>query len=385
MHQVNFSIRHADLSEPILITQPKDLEELAKSLAQEPIIAVDTESNSLYVYRERVCLIQFSTPYADYLVDPLALKNLSSLASIFANPHIEKVFHAAEYDLICMKRDFGFSFANLFDTMITMRILGKKEIGLGTILENEFSVTQDKRLQRANWGQRPLPPQLLAYARLDSHYLIPLRHRLLTELKANDLWALALEDFNRLCHGNEHNHNNHENEVCWRINGSSELTPRQATILQEVCLYRDQVARAVDRPLFKVFNNKLLLSIAAANPTSLDDLKKLPGINQSQVRRHGKAILQAVQRGLQAPIASPHRSPRPNEQYMARLEALRQWRKKTARQMGVESDIVLPRDLLYAITERNPRREEALAKVMHDVPWRLEHFGKQILEVIRKC
>jgi ribonuclease D len=70
---------------------------------------------------------------------------------------------------------------------------------------------------------------------------------------------------------------------------------------------------------------------------------------------------------------------------MARLEALRQWRKKTARQMGVDSDIVLPRDLLHAITERNPRREEALAKVMHDVPWRLEHFGGQILEVIRKC
>ena len=51
-------------------------------LRGETILAVDTESNSLYAYRERVCLIQFSTLQDDYLVDPLALDDLSALAPV---------------------------------------------------------------------------------------------------------------------------------------------------------------------------------------------------------------------------------------------------------------------------------------------------------------
>ena len=81
-------------------------------------LAVDTKSNGLYAYQEQVCLLQFSTSDTDYLVDPLALFDLSGLEPIFEDPGIEKIFHAAEYDILCLKRDFGFHFANLFDTML---------------------------------------------------------------------------------------------------------------------------------------------------------------------------------------------------------------------------------------------------------------------------
>ncbi|MCK5316193.1 MAG: hypothetical protein KAJ53_13760, partial [Anaerolineales bacterium] len=101
----------ANLPAPIFIARPAALQRLANSLIEEPIIAVDTESNSLYAYQEQVCLIQFSTPKKDFLVDPLSLKDLSPLAELFRSPKVEKVFHAAEYDLICLKRDFGFEFA----------------------------------------------------------------------------------------------------------------------------------------------------------------------------------------------------------------------------------------------------------------------------------
>ena len=77
----------------------------------------------------------------------------------------------------------GLEVANLFDTMIAGRILGRNEIGLGSMLEAELGVTLDKRYQRANWGQRPLPEHLIDYARLDTHYLIPLRDRLQAELE----------------------------------------------------------------------------------------------------------------------------------------------------------------------------------------------------------
>ena len=128
------------LPTPILITRQSALKQMVEGFLSEPILAVDTESNSLFAYQEQVCLIQFSTPRDDFLVDPLALDDLSPLESLFADPKIEKIFHAAEYDLITLKRDYNFSFDNLFDTMIAARILGWEEFGLGSILKVEFNV-----------------------------------------------------------------------------------------------------------------------------------------------------------------------------------------------------------------------------------------------------
>src|SRR5476651_2107398 len=103
------------LPPPILVADEDSLGRLVRDLAAHPVVAVDTESNSLHAYRERVCLIQFSTPVADYIVDPIKLADLSALAPLFANPDQQKVFHAAEYDLVCLKRDYHFQFANIFD------------------------------------------------------------------------------------------------------------------------------------------------------------------------------------------------------------------------------------------------------------------------------
>lgn len=373
----------ANLPAPIFIARPAALQRLANSLIEEPIIAVDTESNSLYAYQEQVCLIQFSTPKKDFLVDPLSLKDLSPLAELFRSPKVEKVFHAAEYDLICLKRDFGFEFANLFDTMVAARILGREGVGLGSLLEEEFGVHLEKRYQRANWGKRPIPAHLLAYAQLDTHYLTSLRHRLRGELKENDLWRLANEDFTRMLSVDERVTGNKKQD-CWRINGAGELDSQRAAVLKELYQYRDQAARKINRPLFKVIGDRTLLAIAADCPRSLEQLEEIPGMSQRQVERHGEELLSAVERGLQAkPIHKP-RSPRPDEQFMSRLEALRAWRKSAAREMGVKSDIVLPRDLLYAIAERDPHLQDELAALMRDNPWRLEHFGGQILYVLAK-
>jgi ribonuclease D len=367
-----------------LITRPEDLQRLASRLLGEPVVGVDTESNSLYAYREQVCLIQVSTRQADYLVDPLGLEDLTPLAPLLSNTGIEKVFHAAEYDLICLRRDYGFECANVFDTMAAARILGRKEIGLGSMLEAEFGVRLDKRQQRANWGQRPLPANLLDYARLDTHYLIDLRDRLKTELEQRGLMPLAREDFERMCASKANGSPDMDDKQpdCWRISGSHDLKPQQAAVLLELCRYRDQVARSLDRPLFKVMNDQTLLAIAEQAPQSMSELSRLPGMSAIQLRRHGRHLLEAVQRGLRAKPLHPPRSRRPDEGFIRRLEGLREWRKQTALEMGVMSDVVLPRDLMLSLAEQNPNQPEALKQVMSDVPWRLEHFGSQILDLL---
>src|SRR5262245_9200776 len=131
------------LPPPILVADDDSLGRLAGALASCPVVAVDTESNSLHAYREQVCLIQFSIPTADYIVDPIALPNVTPLAPFFANPEQQKVFHGAEYDLLCLRRDYGFAFTNVFDTMSAARTLGWPQVGLAATLDTQFGVTMN--------------------------------------------------------------------------------------------------------------------------------------------------------------------------------------------------------------------------------------------------
>jgi len=375
------------LSNPNLITKNAALEKLAAELLGEQVVAVDTESNSLYAYKERVCLIQFSTRTADFLVDPLAFDNLAPLQPLFGNNGIEKVFHAAEYDLICLKRDFGFKFSNLFDTMVAAGILGYPALGLGSLLMEEFGVKTNKRYQRANWGERPLPAYLKQYAQQDTHYLIPLRDRLRESLRKRDLWNLAREDFDRMCKvKTPKNGSLAQGDVkkgFWRIHGAYDLDPQNAAILFELCKYRDKVAKSENRPLFKVLSDQTLLSIAQQTPLELKGFNEIPGMSERQVRIHGRHLLHAVRRGLSCGPLYPPKRQKPNGRYLNRVDMLKRWRKASAGKMGVNPDVVLPRDLLNSVAKKNPSCKEELAEVFEAVPWRMEHFGDQIIAVLK--
>ena len=183
----------SDLLPPLLVADEEALGGLIRLLATHPLVAVDTESNSLHAYRERVCVIQFSTPDADYIVDPIRLRDLSGLGPLFANPDQQKIFHAAEYDIVCLKRDYHFEVRNIFDTMSAARTLGWPKVGLADILATHFDVTMNKKYQRADWKRRPLTPEQLDYARLDTHYLLSLREKQLAALTTSGSRAEAQE------------------------------------------------------------------------------------------------------------------------------------------------------------------------------------------------
>lgn len=370
------------LSPPLWIDTVAGLRTMVADLSAQASIAVDTESNSLHAYREQVCLLQFSTPENDYLVDPLALADLSLLGPVFANPRIEKVFHAAEYDLICLSRDFDFQFTNLFDTMQAARILGYHAVGLDSLLAAKFGVGMSKRHQKADWASRPLSRDLIHYARLDTHYLLRLRHLLQSELEARGLWMLAEEDFRRACQINGPRRK--ATIPAWeRLAGQHDLTPRQLTILSTLCACRERIAERMDRPIFRVMSDAQLVELARAAPLGEFDLFQ-SSLSSRQIRLWGSEILRAVRRGLGAPPVKRRPATGRDEAFLARLEALKNWRKRVARSMGVESDIVLPRAYVYSLAEKAPCTAQELAALLGESPWRLERFGAQILAVLQK-
>jgi len=367
----------------VWVDHPQKLREVTEELSAQDIVAVDTESNSLYAYQEQVCLIQFSTHEKDILVDALALPDLSLLGPIFHSDKIMKVFHAAEYDLICLFRDYGFQFNFLFDTMIAARILGYQKIGLGSLLEKYFDVHMDKKYQRANWGKRPLKPEMLEYARLDSHFLIPLAEILQKELRESGRWSLAMEDFERLTH-NIHDTTESDEEDFWKLRGARDLNSWQAAILKSVYEFREAQAEKQDRPSFKIFSHQALVDIASQAPESLDALKKLPSLNHRLVDRYGRGLINAVQEGEKAPPENPPHNNRPEEAVLNRMDALREWRKLFGRDMGVPSDVILPKDVLNRIARENPKNKQSLQKVMADVPYRYQQFADEIMKTLKQ-
>ena len=367
------------LSPPVWVATPTELNALVKELLKQTSVAIDTESNSLHAYREQVCLIQVSTAETDYLVDPLALDDINALGAIFASPKIEKIFHAAEYDLICLKRDFDFSVTNIFDTRWAVRVLGYSRDGLDGLLAEKFDVKVNKKYQKSDWGKRPLTPEHINYARLDTHYLLPLKDMLQTELEEKGLLQLAKEDFERVCDVEIPT----AKPVLWeRMANNHGFSPRELTILKEVYECREGIAERLDRPPFKVMGDKQLFDIARLFPQHPDELLGL-GLSSRQVKRWGREVLQAVEKGGKAPLVKPQQPERPDEAYLLRLDALKNWRKHTARKMKVESDVVLPRQLMEMIAERAPRNLPELSELLSDSPWRMSRFGPQILKAVK--
>lgn len=368
------------LALPEWVNQSQSLMRMAADLSTQPRLAVDTESNSLHAYRERVCLIQFSTPKTDYLLDPLALDDLKPLGPLFANPKIEKIFHAAEYDLICLRRDFGFKFANLFDTMQAARILGYTAVGLDKLLGEKFGIVVDKRHQKADWGARPLTEEQVHYARLDTHYLFDLRDVLEKELREKDRWALAQDDFKRACEAEEPKPKS--NGALWeRYGGRRNLSLRELTIMNELLIWREGVAAQLDRPPFKVVEDDKLLLIAHAFSKPEVDMSEIT-LSERQTRLWGQEIFAAARQGTQAPLVKRKPTSRPNDAVVARLDKLKTWRKKVAQEMSVESDIVLPKSYVQLLADRAPRTTRDLEVLMIHSPWRFKKFGSQILEIL---
>jgi ribonuclease D len=373
----------SNVNPPVWVDSSEKLRQLVTRLAAEPRLAVDTESNSLFAYKERVCLIQISTPAVDYLLDPFELTDLSSLGPIFANTNIEKIFHAAEYDLICLKRDYHFEFNHLFDTMLAARILGLQEIGLGALLQVRFGLTLDKRYQRANWGIRPIKDEMLAYAALDTHYLFELRNSLQSDLSNRNLLPLAEEDFRAVTRVEGHAQNG-TNTNCWKVAGATRINPRQAAILDQLCIFRDEQARKADLPHFKVMTNKVLVDLCISEIETPEDLAGVEGMTIKVMHRYGQSLLKAIKKGQEAPPLTKPPRIKADPRFVDRIEKLKTWRKNTAKEIKVESDVVLPKELMESLAYHTPHTQKELSALMRDYPYRNMIYGKKLLAILKQ-
>ncbi len=371
------------MTTPPLISSIPEYQSMVTALQGQPTIGVDTESNSLYSYREQVCLLQISTSDQDFLVDPLPLDGMSELGKIFADPTVQKIFHAGDYDIACLKRDYGYEFQNLFDTMLAAATLGETNLGLAALLEKYLGVVVDKKYQRADWGKRPIKPEMLAYAQNDSRYLIPLRDQLQEALTKASKLDLLLEDSRNLAKTPSSNPS--PEASVWHVRGAQDLKPAQISLLQALMLMREELAENLDRPVFKVLGDGSLVDLAKVQPHHIEELDLLPTLSAGQVRAFGRDIMFTIEKWRRNPVEVKKRpNHRPSDAELHRRDLLSTWRKEEGKKMGVSSNIVLSKDLIESIGKTFPKNAAELKALMADYPCRYELFGADILKVLHK-
>jgi ribonuclease D len=362
------------------------LAELARRLEGCRAIGLDTESDSLYHHFEKVCLVQVATDGGEsFLVDTLVLRDLSPLAPVMADPGLVKVLHGADYDVTTLKRDFAFSFAALFDTMIAARLLGRSEIGLAAVARDELGVALSKESQKDDWSRRPLTPRQEAYALADVAHLVSLRERLEARLLAAGRLAWLREECEAVA-ALPPVTRKRDPEAYLGLKGARRLPPRALAALRELHGWRERCAEETDTPAFKILGNEALLRLAELRPSDEDRLRAVPGV-LPRLRRRTGTLLEAIRRaeGLpEADLPRVARAPRPvvAEAALRRGERLKAWRTRKARDLGVDVSVVLPQRLIDRLAESAPRDAGGLEAVEGLRRWRRDAFGAELLAAV---
>lgn len=358
------------------------------ALSGVPLFAVDTEAAGYHRYHDRICLLQISTRTETFLIDTLAIERLDGLSPLFASRDHEVVLHDADYDLRLLARDYDIRVGGLFDTKLAAQLIGEKAFGLGALVEKYVGTRLDKKHQRADWAQRPLPPEMLAYATEDTRHLPVLRDALKAELERLGRWHWAEEEFG--LREQARWESDGDDSAYLRLKNTRDLTPRQLAALRELYGWREGVASRRDVATFRVVGNEVLVAVARGLPRDVRQLARVDGVPASIAERYGSDMVEAVARaqGLKDQDlprrVRPPRRPAPDPDFDDQVDRLKRIRDAAAESLNLDRGFLMPRHQLEAVARLRPQTLDQLGTVEDMRRWQLEALGERLLQAVRR-
>ena len=365
-----------------------ELEQAVVSLRGSDLIALDTEAAGYHRYHDRMCLLQLSSRNETFLVDTLAVPDIRSLSPLLAEEGREVILHDAEYDLRLLARDHLVRIGNLFDTKIAAQLLGEPAIGLGALVEKYLGHKMDKKHQRADWAQRPLPVDMLEYAAEDTRHLPALRDRLKQELEARGRWGWAEEEF-RLREDADWSPGPVDREAYLKIKNTRDFQPRNLAALRALHEWRESVASRRDVAPFRVVSNEILVALSRALPANEAALTATAGVPPSIAERHGREMMAALERAAALPASElpqrprPRGRPAPDPELDKLVERLKTARDNAADTLGLDRGFLMPRQQLEDVARSNAKSPDQLAAVPDMRRWQIEAMGELLIDVLK--
>ena len=369
------------------------LAEIVDAISSGTQVAVDIESNGLFRYRERVCLVQLASDHGTFLVDPLSIDDVGPLGDLFSDRSVEKIFHAADYDLRSLDRDWRFRIDNLFDTSIAAALVGTERLGLQALVEEHVGVklAKSKKLQRSDWTKRPLSHKALRYAANDVCYLIEVSDILRARLEERSRFAWAKEEFERLA---KIRHTPVDRKMAFiSMKGANRLNGKGLAVLRALCQLREREAKRLDRPVFKVAPDSALVALASDPKADVASVKGMGWFARPPASRRLKA---EIKQGLESePVVLPELTrngeartsfPRTRERAEqtraeARLRKLKSWRRKLGRELELDPSLLWPRVSLERLA-RDPSSVPSELDSPEVRDWQRSEFSESLRKVV---
>ncbi|MGD1971828.1 MAG: HRDC domain-containing protein, partial [Desulfobacterales bacterium] len=350
----------------ITIHTTSELESFVSAIENETAVGVDLEADSMYHFKEKVCLIQMATKSTNVVIDPLAIKDLSLLKPLFKSKNVCKIFHGADYDVRSLFRDFRITIQNLFDTELASRFLGYPETSLEAVLKNKFNVVLNKKFQRKDWSKRPLPQAMIAYAAADAQYLLPLAESLKAELDEKNRLPWVYEECEQLSKVRPAGSNNQP--IYMNFRGAGKLDSRSLAVLDALLGFRQGVARKKDKPLFRIFGNRSLMKLAGTKPLNLKQLEKTGALSAKQIAMYGRQLVTAIQEAMnlpadKLPVYPRKKAPKVPLAVAGRVRALRNWRDEQVQKLAIDPALICTKALISTIAVQRPLKISDLAAI----------------------
>ncbi len=371
---------------PSWIVEAGGVAEVAEACREAGGMALDTEADSLHAYFHKVCLIQVTAAGRHFLIDPLALEReeLTPLLGVVADPAVTVLMHGSDYDLRVLDRDFGGRIHGLQDTQVMAQLLGEPRTGLAALIEQELGITLDKRFQRADWGQRPLPDGMLGYAAADTAFLEELAARLRRRLEDLGRWSWAEEEFLKL---ESIRFVQHEPDplAFERVKGVRALRGAGRDLAFTLFEWRDATARRLDLPPFRVLGNASLVELAVRRPGTLDELVEIHGLGHRFARRWGREVLKLLENPKAAPPREHHRKADAwlTPEVRARIKRLSAVRDAVAERLSISPGLLCPRAMVEKVAACDPKVTASRGLGQCGLTgWRLQVLEEEFLGVL---
>ncbi|HNQ35259.1 MAG TPA: HRDC domain-containing protein [bacterium] len=371
-----------------MVETHEELKKAAQVLAGARSIALDLEGDSMFHYGDTLCLAQVSDGSRTWLIDPLKIKDLSPLSAILGNTGVEKILHGSDYDIRLIRGRLGINCPPIFDTELAARFLGMARSGLADVLAKRFGVSLDKKFQKDDWSQRPLPDEMLAYAAADVHWLIRLAEMMKEDLKRLGRLDWVEEECDLLARAPDRRREN--GPLHLRFRGAAVMDRRSLAILEAILQMRESLAQERDRPPFKVLDPDAIRQIIQQRPETDQALLRIKGLGRRS-EKFRAAVLSAVRSGLELPESrlpvypkgERRRSGKSNWSPLS-VQNLKEWRNRRAAALGLDCSLVCTTSMIQALAARRPLTPEALDQVEGLRNWQKREFGAEICVVLRR-